>query len=64
MATILFGLPDFSKRLKADLAAGRIVLGGCCVTDDDPTWRCLDCDAVVYMVPKAGTATARRIGKG
>ena len=21
-----------------------IVLGGCCVTEDDPEWHCKDCD--------------------
>lgn len=48
VAVILYGLPEFSKKLDSDLKAKRITLGGCCVTDADPTWRCLDCDAVIF----------------
>jgi len=28
--------------------AGKIVLGGCEVTDDDPSWQCLDCKAKIF----------------
>jgi hypothetical protein len=28
--------------------AGKIVLGGCEVTDDDPSWQCLDCDTKIF----------------
>ena len=48
VAAILYGLPEFSQRLESDLQAGRVVLGGCCVTDDDPTWRCTACDTPIF----------------
>jgi hypothetical protein len=43
VASILYGLPDFSPELDRELDAGRIVLGGCIVCDDDPEWACEDC---------------------
>lgn len=48
IAEILYGLPAFSAKLKRDLDAGRIILGGCCVTNDDPKWQCPDCQMVIY----------------
>jgi len=24
------------------------MLGGCCITDDDPKWQCADCQTVIY----------------
>lgn len=48
MAEILYGLPALSVKLEKDLNAGRIVLGGCCVTDDDPEWQCADCQMPIY----------------
>ena len=43
VARILYGLPDFSEELERKLGAGEIVLGGCTVFGDDPTWHCNDC---------------------
>jgi len=48
IATILWGYPAFSEELHHDLAEGRLTLGGCCVTDDDPTWQCTDCETEFY----------------
>jgi len=48
VARILYGLPDFSPQLQKDLKSGKIVLGGCCVTDSDPTWQCVECETQVY----------------
>ena len=48
VANILFGMPAFSKELEDVLDAGRIVLGGCCISDDDPTWQCADCDTEIF----------------
>jgi hypothetical protein len=45
IAEILYGLPAFSERLQKMLADNEIVLGGCCITGDDPVWRCVDCKA-------------------
>lgn len=43
IAEILWGEPAFSKELEHDLETGRIVLGGCCITGEDPEWHCNDC---------------------
>lgn len=53
IATILFGLPGGSAKLFADLDAGKIVLGGCCVTDDDPVWQCTACHTEIYRKRQA-----------
>ena len=43
IADILYGLPANSKDLSMALEKKRIVLGGCCVTDNDPEWHCNEC---------------------
>tara|TARA_B100000315_G_C14545429_1_gene572995 strand:- start:1536 stop:1751 length:216 start_codon:yes stop_codon:yes gene_type:complete len=48
IANILYGLPDGSDEFMEDLKEGRIVLGGCCVTDDDPVWECVNCEVKIY----------------
>ncbi|MCB9211234.1 MAG: hypothetical protein H6609_17840 [Ignavibacteriales bacterium] len=55
IATIQYGYPRFSKELEQDLADGKIVFGGCCVTDNDPDYKCLDCNALIFS--KSGKFT-------
>ena len=43
VAGISYGLPRFTAELNADLDAGRVELGGCCICDDDPVWTCRTC---------------------
>jgi hypothetical protein len=43
IARIQYGMPAFSTRLEADLAAHRVVLGGCVVWDDQPDRSCRAC---------------------
>jgi len=38
---IVFGLPTDDAMEEAE--RGRIALGGCLVSDDDPEWRCKSC---------------------
>jgi len=40
IAGILHGEPAYHS-IERDLEAGRIVLGGCVITDNDPTWQCV-----------------------
>ena len=40
-ATIVYGFP--SEELMEEAERGEVHLGGCCVTDNDPQWRCADC---------------------
>jgi hypothetical protein len=41
-------MPAFTPELEAALDAGRAVLGGCCVTSDDPRWRCQECQTPIF----------------
>lgn len=43
VAAILWGMPAYSEQLERDLDEGLVVLGGCCITCDDPEWHCNDC---------------------
>lgn len=52
VARILYGMPEFSEQLNADMAAGKIVLGGCVVTDDDPDWQCTQCGQQIFRAQK------------
>jgi len=48
IANILYGLPIFSPELDKSLKEGEITLGGCCISDDDPTWICTECETDIY----------------
>jgi hypothetical protein len=37
-------LPAFDEQLNLDLDVGRVVLGGCCLSEVAPEWRCGNCD--------------------
>jgi hypothetical protein len=37
----------FPPSLKKDLSTGRIILGRCFISDDDPKWGCADCQMVI-----------------
>lgn len=44
---ILYGYPSWE--VKEDVEAGRIALGGCVITGDDPYWKCVDCHTSFYL---------------
>ena len=43
---ILYGMPSHETFEAAE--RGEIALGGCCISDRDPTWRCLECGTAIY----------------
>ena len=43
IANIEAGYPPFSEKELQDAADGKIVFGGCLVSEDDPRWQCVDC---------------------
>ncbi len=43
IAEILWGMSAFSDELQEELAAGKIVLGGCCISVGDPKYECNEC---------------------
>jgi DNA-directed RNA polymerase subunit RPC12/RpoP len=48
LANILYGYIGIDDDLRKKLDEGRIVLGGCCVTGDDPRWECTNCGQKIY----------------
>lgn len=48
VAEILYGEPAFDVWLEQKINEGRITLGGCCVTPDDPAWKCARCGLRIY----------------
>jgi predicted RNA-binding Zn-ribbon protein involved in translation (DUF1610 family) len=48
VARILYGMPAFSEELEEELRAGKVALGGCMVSDDDPDWECTSCGQRLY----------------
>ena len=48
VATIQYGFPVNSLELNQAIDEGRKILGGCCVTDDDPAWECSRCGLQIY----------------
>ncbi|HEX9935359.1 MAG TPA: hypothetical protein VGB38_09200 [bacterium] len=47
VADILYGLQVFHK-VEKDIEAGRIVLGGCIVDNNNPEWQCVECKTNIY----------------
>lgn len=47
VAKIFYGMPAPSPQLEERIRTGEIVLGGCCITGDDPMWKCLDCETLI-----------------
>ena len=43
IAMILWGLPGMDLKLAKKVKDKKIVLGGCCVSNDDPELECNDC---------------------
>jgi hypothetical protein len=60
LASILHGEPSANAALEADIRAGRIVLGGCVVDDDEPRHRCRDCGSQFGGTTDRPAAEARR----
>ena len=43
---IIYGIPSYELFQQAENR--KVALGGCCITDDDPKWKCLDCEIEIY----------------
>jgi hypothetical protein len=48
IANILYGYPGLTDRLQKELDEGKTVLGGCCITGDDPQWECVECHTRIF----------------
>ncbi len=47
VAAILHGLQRFDDRLEREVKEGKVVLGGCCVTGNDPKRKCFGLPASI-----------------
>lgn len=50
VASYLYGMPAFSKKLESDMKEEKVKLGGCCVTIDNPFCTCVDCKTDFYKI--------------
>lgn len=41
---IAYGMPIFQDGIAATMDESKYVLGGCCVSDNDPALKCIECD--------------------
>lgn len=48
VAPIMYGLPAPNPELWRKVEEGRLVLGGCRITGDDPSWKCVEGEATFY----------------
>jgi ribosomal protein S27AE len=48
MATIQYGLPILSEKLIEDIAAQKVILGGCVIEDTSAAWQCANCGLDVF----------------
>lgn len=48
LASIVYGMPIMNAELERKLKEGKATLGGCCVSDEDPTWECTHCGLKIY----------------
>jgi hypothetical protein len=52
VAKILFGMPapEYMETFERLQREGKVIHWGCCVSDDDPSWGCInrECDTVIY----------------
>ena len=59
-----WGYPVHSVELGRDLESGRVVLGGCVVSGDDPVWACSECGTQMWsdgrIRPGGDGRTSRR----
>lgn len=48
IAKILYGLPNYDNKMAKDISEEKIVLGGCCISDDDPDYQCVECGVLIF----------------
>ena len=42
------GMPHMDDKLEELMDAGKIIIGGCCLSPDDPTWECSKCHQQIW----------------
>ena len=52
IATYMYGMPAYSEELMKEIDEGIIILGGCCISDNDPSFACMECKTDFYDIPR------------
>ena len=45
---ILWGMPRMDEKLQELMDAGKIIIGGCCLSPDEATWECSKCHQQIW----------------
>ena len=48
IATYMYGMPVYSEQLMKKIEEGKTILGGCCISDNDPVYSCFACRTDFY----------------
>ena len=48
VAIYSYGEPAYSLETAEELEEGKIVFGGCCISEDSPLWHCTNCKTDFY----------------
>lgn len=54
VARILYGLPNLTPELQASLDDGSVVIGGCVIFEESPSWQCTSCQAEYWKRSSVG----------
>jgi YgiT-type zinc finger domain-containing protein len=41
-------MPAYDEKVQKDINEGRLILGGCIVSPDNPAWQCSKCGLEIY----------------
>jgi hypothetical protein len=52
IASYMYGMPAYSEGLMKEIDEGKIILGGCCISDNDPSFACMECKTDFYKSTK------------
>ncbi|MCD7974987.1 MAG: hypothetical protein LUF25_04285 [Phascolarctobacterium sp.] len=64
VAPIMYGLPALSKDLEERLNNKKLVLGGCCVSDNDPRYYCFGCEQKIGYPAHYGDVASVSFSRG
>ena len=60
IAKILWGMPNMDEELRHALNTGEIILGGCCISEYNPEWQCVDCETKLFIKERGHLEYLRR----
>lgn len=49
ISKIIYGYPSYDNKTQEALKSKKIVLGGCCVSLENPLWYCTSCNTNFYL---------------